>query len=308
MAVVDFAFERPSVAALKAAGVTGVLRYVCEDASKMMTTTEARSYVSEKIAYGLVYEDATNDFSEGANMGVAKAKIAAPLLSALAFESGRPVYCAVDYDIPEALYQITWEGIHAFCVSLSRPDACYGPRPFLQYLEQVHGVGWLWEVASSDWNGDGPEPKQKRLQQNVGGPAIGGAAVDYNTVVMSDWGQFPAPDPIQPPKPKPVPVPVPPKPSPSPTPIPYPEDDVNVQTVTVLMPASAVQATASPSPAVPFDKALSVTVVAGTGTEPPVSPSIVADTQGNTLVVAKIESENKLSKSFPILVKLVSAT
>lgn len=191
---IDFSFARPSPSAIKAASIDSVLRYVCEDQSKAISVAEASGYRVAGIAYGLVYEDGTSDFSGGANAGTAKARIAAPILTNLTraglWSPGRPVYCAVDENLARPLYSVTWAGIDAFASALGRPPACYGPRPFLLYLEQVHGVRYAWELGSSSFN-TGPEPKGKTLQQLVGGAPIGGSSVDYDTILAPDWGQFP---------------------------------------------------------------------------------------------------------------------
>lgn len=192
--IIDFSFARPTPAEIKAARVAGVLRYITEVSSKCLTGPEAASYHAAGIPIGLVYEDAADDFAGGVNAGNAKAHIAAPILKTLGVPAHRPVHCAVDCNLPQAAYPQTYAGIHAFCSTLGRPDAVYGPRPFLLWCEKTHGVEWLWELGSSSFN-TGPEPTNKRLQQLVSKPSgvgtIGG--VDYNAALCSDWGQWPAP-------------------------------------------------------------------------------------------------------------------
>lgn len=198
MNLVDYSFSRPAPAQLKAAGAEGVLRYVSSDAAKAITVAEAAALRASGLLFGLVYEDGPMDFSGGANAGVAKARIAAPILAGLErsghWVTDRPVYAAVDGNLAQSAYVDTWEGIHAFASSLGRQDACYGPRPFLRWLEQQHDVRYLWELGSSSFN-IGPEPANKTLQQLVAVPAgcksLDG--VDWDTALVSDWGQFPAP-------------------------------------------------------------------------------------------------------------------
>ncbi len=226
MTVVDFAFGRPTPASLKAAGVTGVLRYTSSDPAKAITLDEYRGYVDAGIAVGLVYEDGAMDWTSVA-AGQAKARIAIPILTQIKWPLTRPVYAAVDENLPAAMYSATYSSIAAFAVAIGHPTAVYGPRPFLLYCDQTHNVEWLWEVASADWN-TGAEPKNKRLQQLVGGgpSPIGGADVDYDTAIQKDWGQTPAPLIPAPPTPNP------PKPPPAPTPPPT-EDTVTHHSVKV---------------------------------------------------------------------------
>ncbi|MGC8511331.1 MAG: glycoside hydrolase domain-containing protein [Acidimicrobiales bacterium] len=188
---VDFAWGRPGAPALKAAGVAGVLRYLSADPSKALGPGEWAEYRAARIPVALVYEDGPTDFECGVQAGREKAQIAGPLLAGLAWPAGRPVYAAVDCNLPGAGYPLTYAGITAFATALGRPSAVYGPRPFLAYCAE-RGVQFLWELGSSSFN-TGPEPKGKVLQQLVGGPPIGGAEVDYDTVLAKDWGQVPAP-------------------------------------------------------------------------------------------------------------------
>ena len=250
---VDFAFSRPAPSAIKAARCIGVLRYVCADTSKRITAAEAAAYHAVGLAVALVYEDGAEDFANGANAGAAKATIAAPQLKALGVPKDRPVYCAIDGSLSPADFVLAYEGIHAFASLLGRPDAIYGPRPFLAWCQHTHGVEYLWELGSSSYN-TGPEPTSgKRLQQLVGGAPIGGCDVDYNDILEPDWGQWPYVAP-QPPKPKPTP----PKPTPS------PEAEVLHTFTTKPLPASGRDVLDTN---VPWDKRLAATPQAEDGAQ-----------------------------------------
>lgn len=220
--LVDYSVARPLPSAIKDTGARGCLRYVCSVLlcpGKGITVAEARAILAALLEYGLVYEDGANDFAGGAAVGRSKAAIALTtihaLLAADLWSLTRPIYCAVDENLPESLYASTAAGILAFAQALQCPPGCYGPRPFLRYLEQQHGVVWLWELGSSSFNTGLEPPANKRLQQLVeipaGCKAIDG--VDWDEALTSDWGQFPAP--------------VPPKPTPN------PEDDVTPHSETI---------------------------------------------------------------------------
>lgn len=205
--LVDYSFARPAPDAIKAAGAHGVIRYLSSDAAKAISVAEARELHATGLSYALVYEDGPMDFSGGANAGAVKARIAALLLVALT-DAGLwghhcPIYAAVDGNLPQSDYVDTWEGIHAFASSLGRPDACYGPRPFLYWLEQEHEVSFLWECGSANFN-TGPEPSRKTLQQLVVVP-VGCrplAGVDWDEALVNNWGQFPSPAPCPPSSPE----------------------------------------------------------------------------------------------------------
>lgn len=185
-------------AAAKAAGYKGAIRYLSSFPAKNLSPEEHAKAHEAGLPVALVYEDGNNDFAGGANAGVAKAHVAAPILVALKWGKDRPVYCAVDNDLPVSQYEISWEGIDTFAKALDRPAGAYAPRPFLCYLE-ARGVKFLWELASSSFN-TGPEPRTRSLQQLVDQVSPGGVTCDVNNVLADDWGQFPAPA-----KPKPKP-------------------------------------------------------------------------------------------------------
>jgi hypothetical protein len=199
----DFSDARPAPAAIKAAKCVGVIRYLSEDKAKCITVAEAAGYHAVDLSVALVYEDGAEDFVGGANAGTAKAVIAAKILKALGIPKDRPVYCAIDGGLSLSQYQVAYEGIHAFCSALGRPDAMYGPRPFALWLHETHGVEWFFEAGAASFN-TGPEPTSKRIQQLVTRPAGVGEipGVDYDLALTADWGQWlaapvPSPTPLE---------------------------------------------------------------------------------------------------------------
>lgn len=207
MNLLDYSFARPTVEEMKAAGAHGSLRYVCEPSNpKCISVPEARGYANNDWPYALVYEDGASDFSAGAAAGRAKATIALSvvhgLLAADLWSLSRPIYCAVDENLPPELYAPTEAGIIAFARALGCPPAAYAPRPFGLYLAS-RGVMFFWELGSSSFN-DGPEPSNKRIQQLTVVPEGCSPVpdVDWDETLTLDWGQFPSP--VHPPPPKPL--------------------------------------------------------------------------------------------------------
>lgn len=196
--LVDYSFTHPDPWAIRAAGATGVLRYSSLDPVKSFSVAEARALLHTfDLSYALVQEDGAADFVTGAEGGRAKANVARvlrdDLIAAGLWDRKLPIYCAVDENLPENLYAITYQGIQAFAKALGIPEAVYGPRPFLRYCELVRGVRYLWELGSSSFN-TGPEPA-KTIQQLVTVPTGCKelADVDWDQALVEDWGQFPRP-------------------------------------------------------------------------------------------------------------------
>lgn len=177
----------------------GGLRYVSAYPVKNLTPAELAEAKTAKKEVGLVYEDDAMDFAGGSAVGLAKAKIAEPILAALPWPAERPVYAALDGDLPAAQYAAAWAGVCAFADYLKRPRAVYGPRPFLLYCSD-RGCKYLWELGSADFN-TGTEPTDRSLQQLNQQVYVAGVQCDLDQVFVLDWGQVPAPALPKPPVP-----------------------------------------------------------------------------------------------------------
>lgn len=174
---------------------SGGVRYLSSYPQKNLSVAEAAEARAAGKPLALVYEDGALDFAGGANAGVAKAHVAAPLLRELSWPADRPVYAALDGNLSDVAYPMALEGVKAFAGALGRPEAVYGPRPFLAYCA-ARGVHFLWECASADFN-TGPQPAGVSLQQLVAQANIDGVICDVDEVLADDWGQVPAPAPAR---------------------------------------------------------------------------------------------------------------
>lgn len=187
--VIDFAFSRPAPARIKNAGYLGVIRYVCEDATKRISPSEAEQYHEVGLTVTLVYEDGARDAEGGQATGEQKAQVAEQQVKGLGVPDDRPVYFAVDENVHAQLYGQALACVRSFANALGRPPAVYGPRPFLYFCAQ-NRVTYLWESAAASWN-TGPEPNGVALRQLPSQVLVDGAACDENAVLQPDYGQWP---------------------------------------------------------------------------------------------------------------------
>src|SRR6266487_3730871 len=98
---VDFAWQKPDPAGLKADGIKFAMRYLSHDATKNLTLTEKRDLQAHGISVGLVWESTANRALAGKYAGYNDAKAAGYQAASLGL-GNLPVYFAVDFDVNDA--------------------------------------------------------------------------------------------------------------------------------------------------------------------------------------------------------------
>lgn len=187
--VIDEAWQRPSPASCKAAGINGVIGYVSEDTTgKNITHAEFNGYLAGSIAVGLVYEYGTAQSLNGFNQGWRDADLAQGQASSLGLPDSRPLFFAVDFQAQQSQLPVVasyFQGI-ASRISLARVGV-YGDDLVVSYLLNTNNARWAWQTSA--WSGQMIDPRivlyQDRYDVN-----IGGALVDINEDYAYDWGGY----------------------------------------------------------------------------------------------------------------------
>jgi hypothetical protein len=106
--IIDYSTARPTIAALKAAGVTAVGRYIGWDSvpgyqsiGKNLTKPEAQALIGSGLQIFLAFEYAADAATNGTAQGVADGALATTQLKVLGAPDSMAVYFAVDFDIPD---------------------------------------------------------------------------------------------------------------------------------------------------------------------------------------------------------------
>lgn len=201
---IDIAWDRPTIAAIKATGAHWVARYFSTDTTKNLTASEVHDYPAAGLAVVTVFESSAGRATQGRAAGIADARLAEQQRAAVGLPASHVHHFAVDEDTSWASVQAYFDGA-ASVIGLGR-TGCYGG---LHVIEGAHGYGidYLWQTVA--WSGGVWSP-HATIRQMGGTVLSGGADVDYAEV--SDFGQFPrpaAPKPVPPPAPAPAPMPVP---------------------------------------------------------------------------------------------------
>jgi Domain of unknown function (DUF1906) len=184
---VDYAWSHPTPAALKAAKVAFVMRYLAPDRSKSLTKSEATALAAAGIWVGVVWESTANRALAGKVGGVADAKAAAAQATACGMPAGRPIYFAVDFDATEA--QQTQINAYldgaASVIGRDRVGIYGGYYPVKRALDAGKAV-WAWQTIA--WSG-GQWDAWAHIRQGAQ-KTIGGVSCDLNTSMQADFGQW----------------------------------------------------------------------------------------------------------------------
>jgi glycoside hydrolase-like protein len=185
---IDYAFGRPSMSALRSAGIRFVCRYLSHSPSKNLTAAEARKLTDAGIWIVVVWETTAKRALDGRAAGAADARDARDQAHACGMPDGRPVYFAVDWDASsgqQSKINAYLDGA-ASVLGKDRVGIYGGYWPVKRALDGGHAA-WAWQTYA--WSG-GRWDARAQLQQYSNGHTIGGIACDYDRAEKSDYGQW----------------------------------------------------------------------------------------------------------------------
>lgn len=200
---IDYAFSpHPSVAALKANGVTFACRYISSFApndhnGKNLLAAEKAALLGGGIAVVVVVEEGANRMLGGHSAGVADAQHASAVVTSLGMP-GIPVYFACDFDATaddQARINAYLDGA-ATVLGKSRVGVYGGYYVVKRAFDGKH-CAYGWQTRA--WSG-GQWDSRAQLRQGET-TSLGGASVDWDESRAADFGQWPRPGP---PNPSPV--------------------------------------------------------------------------------------------------------
>lgn len=197
MSAVDYSFARYTVAQLKAAGITAVIRYLT-GAGKAISAEELAADLFGGLSVVLVFENSATDASGGFATGAAYARQANAALAALGLPLSTPVYFAADTDYPNPAAAVPYyQGIAS-----ERPgptNGCYGEGALIDLCFTDGLVGYGWESESTSFPGNGTLDPNVALWQKFSGAPL--PSTDLDLIERADFGQLPRPAPPKPPAP-----------------------------------------------------------------------------------------------------------
>lgn len=179
---VDYSAGRPGGAALKAAGITGAIRYVSAgNAGKLITAAEYADLVAHGVQVLLVYELGVHDAEGGYTQGAAHAQAALSTARAYGIPDTVGIAAAADEHLTAGQIPAAVDYVRGFRDVLGQ--ARTGAYGFEEFIAAVHAAGW----ASWHWKcGSAPTAAERAWvtfwQRNTGQTTqtINGVVCDLN--------------------------------------------------------------------------------------------------------------------------------
>lgn len=188
---IDYAWSKPSVDAMKAAGVKFIARYLSNDPSKNLTRAEATAANAADIWCVVVWETTAARAKAGRQAGRDDALTALAQARALGMPEDRPIYFAVDFDAGPADYP----SIREYFIGAASPEGTlskdrvgmYGGINPIKWAFDNKLITWGWQTYA--WSGNMWDSRA-HIQQYQNGVTLGGKNVDYDRAMYDDYGQW----------------------------------------------------------------------------------------------------------------------
>jgi hypothetical protein len=183
---IDIAWDRPSIAAIKATGAQWVARYFSPDPTKNLTAAEVTDYHAADLGIVTVWEGSATRALDGHDAGVADAQAADQQRASVGLPADMVIHFAVDTDTDWPSVAPYFDGVRSVL-----GDPRTGVYGGLKVIEGAHAAGlrYLWQTVA--WSG-GIWLPYATIQQPIGTTLQG--AADYDTAEATDFGQYPRPE------------------------------------------------------------------------------------------------------------------
>lgn len=184
----DYAFTRPTPAALKAAGITFVCRYLSTPGNtKNLTATEATALHAAGISIVLNYETSADFMLGGYQTGLTDAKSARSQAAAAGAPASTPIYYSADFDATATQITAVLDFLHG-CADAEGGKTLVGVYGGYAVVKAAIDAGFLgWQTyawASGQW-----DPRAV-IRQTRNDQKIGGVAVDLDEATVAQYGQW----------------------------------------------------------------------------------------------------------------------
>jgi peptidoglycan hydrolase-like protein with peptidoglycan-binding domain len=194
VAGVDYSFSRPSAAALTAAKIGFVCRYLSSDGTpthsnpKDLSAPEVAMLHGAGISIVLNYETSGTFMQGGYAAGLAIARWAREQATSLGAPAGVPIYYSADFNATSEQISGVLDFMHGAADAEGSKDRV-GVYGSFAVVEAAAGAGfkYLWQTYA--WSA-GQWSAHAVLRQTSNDQKLGGVAVDLDEAVAQDYGQW----------------------------------------------------------------------------------------------------------------------
>jgi len=186
---VDYAFSKPSPAALVAAGKHFACRYGGPGSDgKQLTAGELAALSAAGIAVVANAEGTEDGLKGGYSTGRAWALDADAYFRALGMPADRPIYLSADWDATSSWMDEIDAAMDGAASVLGRARVgVYGGYDVIAHLAANGKAKWFWQTYA--WS-EGFWHPAAHIRQYRNGVTIGGADCDLNRAMVTDYGQW----------------------------------------------------------------------------------------------------------------------
>lgn len=178
--------SRISPAALKAADVSLVFRYIAPQKWKVITPSEYAELKANGIRVILNWESSADDWRDGDNGGSTDGRLAVAQARALGYPAGSVIVGSADYDATNKSQIVAYARAFKAQVNAGGYQAgVYGPWDVLSWVQEVGGYTFYWQAGmSTSWSGG--RNRNRHPSANVrqrGHKSVGGHDTDWNEII-----------------------------------------------------------------------------------------------------------------------------
>lgn len=185
--------SRIDPAALAAAGVVGVCRYLSRYSWKVISAAEYAELRAAGIAVVLNFEDYGDQWLQGSSAGAADARFAAAAAAAVGYPPGQPIPSSADFDMTSA----QWPACRDYATAYRDTLRAAGYRPGVygswDVLTGCQGLGydWFWQSMSTGYSGGrNARPWPGAHLRQAYPQTVGTTSTDHNVILRSDWSDM----------------------------------------------------------------------------------------------------------------------
>ncbi len=176
----DYSWEHPGGAAIKAAGYEFVMRYVAYPGTggKGLEAAEIADLQANGLGIGVVYESTAGRMREGFDAGREDAQASLDWIAKVGFPTTLPISAACDFDAQPSDYDAIDDYLRGFASLLGKARVgIYGSYRVVQHCIAVGVATYAWQTYA--WSGGAVFPGNHCYQYS-NGETVNGCGVDFN--------------------------------------------------------------------------------------------------------------------------------
>jgi hypothetical protein len=186
---VDYAWSRPNIPQLVAAGKRFACRYGGPGSSgKQLDPAEAQRLSAAGVSVVANAEGSATGLLGGWDAGVSWARSADSHFRNCGMPSGRPIYLSVDFDVQSSQWSAVASALRgaASVIGTARVGV-YGGRRAIEWARRDGVARWFWQTYA--WSG-GVWVPGNHIEQYRNGVQLAGATLDLDRSLATDFGQW----------------------------------------------------------------------------------------------------------------------